>query len=223
MKPIKTLFATAALSLAALIASSATTAQAAGVEVLNEGFDDVAGLSGWAQVNHSVPAGSGWFQGNPALFAAQSGAADAYAAANFLGAANGSGSVDNWLITPVLDLSGTTMLSFYTRHDAQPGFNDLLEVRYAAGTGTDMADFTTLLTTVGGTAGYPTDWQQFTATVTNSGNGRFAFRYLGPADTLNYVGLDTVSVVTAVPEPAHWMMLALGLGTITLLRRRSRF
>jgi hypothetical protein len=223
MKPVKTLFATAALSLAALVASSATTAQAAGVEVLNEGFDNVAGLSGWAQVNHSVPAGSGWFQGNPALFPAQSGVANSYAAANFLGAANGSGSVDNWLITPVLDLSGTTVLSFYTRHDAQPGFNDLLEVRYAAGTGTDMADFTTLLTTIGGTAGYPTDWQQFTATVTNSGNGRFAFRYLGPADTLNYVGLDTVSVVTAVPEPAHWMMLALGLGTITLLRRRPRF
>jgi hypothetical protein len=39
---------------------------------------------------------------------------------------------------------------------------------------------------------------------------------------LNYVGLDTVSVVTAVPEPAHWMMLALGLGMITLLRRQSR-
>lgn len=218
MKPVKTLLATAALSLAAV---GATTARAAGVEVLNEGFDNVAGLSGWAQVNHSVPAGSGWFQGNPALFPAQSGAANSYAAANFLGAANGSGSVDNWLITPVLDLSGTTVLSFYTRHDAQPGFNDLLEVRYAAGTGTDMADFTTLLTTIGGTAGYPTDWQQFTATITNSGNGRFAFRYLGPADTLNYVGLDTVSVVTAVPEPAHWMMLALGLGMITLLRRRS--
>lgn len=220
MKPVKTLFATAVLSLAALGAASA---RAAGVEVLGEGFDNVADLSGWAQVNHSVPAGSGWFQGNPALFPAQSGAAGSYAAANFLGAANGSGSIDNWLITPVLDLSGTTVLSFYTRHDVQPGFNDLLEVRYAAGTGTDMADFTTLLTTIGGTAGYPTDWQQFTATVTNSGNGRFAFRYLGPADTLNYVGLDTVSVVTAVPEPAHWMMLALGLGTITLLRRRPRF
>ncbi len=218
MKPVKTLFATAALSLAAV---GATSARAAGVEVLNEGFDNVAGLAGWAQVNRSVPAGTGWFQGNPALFPAQSGAADAYAAANFLSAANGSGSVDNWLITPVLDLSGTTVLSFYTRHDALPGFNDLLEVRYAAGTGTDMADFTTLLATVGGTAGYPTDWQQFTATVTNTGNGRFAFRYLGPADTLNYVGLDTVSVVTAVPEPAHWMMLALGLGMITLLRRRS--
>jgi hypothetical protein len=219
MKPVKTLFTTAALSLAAL---GATTARAAGVEVLNEGFDDVAGLSGWAQVNNSVPAGAAWFQGNPALFSAQAGAADAYAAANFLGAANGSGSVDNWLITPVLDLSGTTVLSFYTRHDDLPGFNDLLEVRYAAGTGTDVAGFTTLLTTVGGTAGYPTDWQQFTATVANDGSGRFAFRYLGPADTLNYVGLDTVSVVTAVPESAHWMMLALGMSMITLLRRQSR-
>jgi hypothetical protein len=219
MKPVKTLFATAALSLAAL---GATVARAAGVEVLNEGFDDVAGLSGWAQVNHSIPAGNAWFQGNPGLFPAQSGAPDAYAAVNFLSAQNGSGSVDNWLITPVLNLSGTTVLSFTTRHDSLPGFNDLLEVRYAAGTGTDMANFTTLLTTVGGTAGYPTDWQQFTATVTNNGNGRFAFRYLGQADTLNYVGLDSVSVVTAVPEPVHWMMLALGLGMITVLRRHSR-
>ena len=219
MKPVKTLFATAALSLAALGASSA---RAAGVEVLNEGFDDVAALSGWAQVNDSVPAGSGWFQGNGALFPAQAGAADAYVAANFLSAANGSGSVDNWLITPVLDLSGTTTLSFYTRHDALPGFNDLLEVRYASGTSTDVAGFTTLLATVGGTAGYPTDWHQFTATVANSGSGRFAFRYLGPADTLNYIGLDTVSVVTAVPEPAHWMMLALGLGLTPMLRRPSR-
>jgi hypothetical protein len=60
------------------------------------------------------------------------------------------------------------------------------------------------------------------ATVTSNGSGRFAFRYAGPADTLNYVGLDTVSVVTAVPEPASWMMLALGLGLLTLLRRQSR-
>jgi hypothetical protein len=221
MKPVKTLFATAALSLS-LAALGATAARAAGVEVLNEGFDNVAALPGWAQVNDSVPAGNPWFQGNPGVFTAQSGAPDSYAAVNFLSAANGSGNVDNWLITPVLDLSGTTVLSFYTRHDALPGFDDLLEVRFASGTGTDAAGFTTLLTTIGGTAGYPTDWQQYTATLTNSGSGRFAFRYLGPADTLNYVGLDTVSVVTAVPEPAHWMMLALGLGLLTLMRRQSR-
>jgi len=36
----------------------ATTVRATGVDVLDEGFDNVAGLAGWAQVNHSVPAGS---------------------------------------------------------------------------------------------------------------------------------------------------------------------
>ena len=221
MKPVNMLHATAALSLS-LAAAGATSARAAGVEVLNEGFDNVAGLSGWALANRSDPVGNDQFQGNPALFTAQAGPDDAYVAANFLSAANGSGSVDNWLITPVLALSGTTVLSFYTRHDALPGFNDLLEVRFASGTGTGAADFTTLLTTVGGTAGYPTDWQRYTASVTNNGSGRFAFRYVGRADTLNYVGLDTVSVVTAVPEPAHWMMLALGLGLLTLARRQSR-
>lgn len=219
MKPVKTLCATAALSLAAL---GTTAARAAGVEVLNEGFDDVGGLAGWAQVNESVPTGNGWFQGNTALFTAQAGPIDSYAGANFLGAQNGLGSVDNWLITPVLDLSGTTVLSFYTRAAADPGFANLLEVRYSSGSGTDAAGFTTLLASVGGTAGYPGDWQQYTASVAGDGAGRFAFRYLGPANTLSYVGLDTVSVVTAVPEPAAWMMLGMGLGLLTVLRRQAR-
>src|SRR5438067_4819590 len=117
----KTLFATAAVSLAAL---GSTAARADGVEVLNEGFDNVSALGGWTQVNNSAPPGSGWFQGG--LFAAQSGAVDSYAAANFLGAANGSGNVDNWLITPTLTLSGPTVLSFFTRTDGTPGFNDVL-------------------------------------------------------------------------------------------------
>ncbi len=216
MKPVKTLGAAAALSLSAL---GVTAAQAAGIDILTEGFADVAGLDGWVQVNASVPPGSGWFQGNAQLFPAQAGPSDSYAAANFLGAANGIGSVDNWLITPTLDLSGTTLLSFYTRHDAAPGFNDLLEVRFSSGSGTDLTGFGTVLATLGGTAGYPDDWQQFTASITQEGSGRFAFRYLGPADTLNYVGLDTVSVVTAVPEPSAWMMLALGAGLLPALRR----
>jgi hypothetical protein len=219
MKAVKTMFAATALSLAAL---AATAAHAAGVEVLNEGFADVGGLGGWVQFNASTPPGNGWFQGNPGLFAAQAGPADAYAAANFLGAANGSGNVDNWLITPALDLSATTVLSFFSRHDSTPGFNDLLEVRYSSGVGTDTSGFSTVLATLGGTAGYPDDWQQFTASIAQDGIGRFAFRYLGPADTLNYVGLDTVSVVTAVPEPASWMMLALGAGMLPLLLRRVR-
>jgi hypothetical protein len=221
MKPVNSLFAAAVFSLAAI---GAPAAQAAGVEVLNEGFSNVSGLSGWALVNNSLPAGISWFQGNSAIFPAEAGAADSYAAASFLGAANGSGTVDNWLITPVLNLSGATTLSFFTRHEAAPGFSDsdLLEVRFYSGSGSNPADFTTLLTTVGGSAGYPGDWQQFSATVDASGSGRFAFRYLGAASTLNYVGLDTVSVVTAVPEPSTWAMLAAGLGLFGLRRRKPQ-
>jgi hypothetical protein len=223
MKPVKSLFAATALALAAL---GTTAAHAAGVEVLNEGFADVAGLGGWVQVNNSIPPGSAWFQGNAGLFPAQAGAADSYAAANFLGAGNGSGSVDNWLITPVLDLNGLTTLSFYTRRAADAGFSDLLEVRFSAGAGTDVDGFTALLATVGGgadfPADFPADWQQFTSSFTQLGSGRFAFHYLGPSDSLNYIGLDTVSVVTAVPEPANWLMLALGAGMLAPLARRGQ-
>jgi hypothetical protein len=219
MKPHTSLLAAAALSVAAF---GAGTVHAAPVEVLNEGFADVAGLAGWTQVNQSVPAGTSWFQGNDSVFPAQTGAANAYAAANFLGASNGSGSVDNWLITPTLDLSGTTTLSFFTRHATEPGFSDLLEVRFSYGSGTDTAGFSTLLTTVGGGAAYPDDWQRFTATFDATGSGRFAFRYVGTADALNYVGLDTVNVVSAVPEPSSWATMVLGLGLVGLLRRRSR-
>jgi hypothetical protein len=216
MKTLKTKYAAAAFALAALVPA---VSHAAGAQVLNEGFDNVNALPGWSQVNNSVPPGTGWFQGNPDVFGSQAGASNAYAAANYLGAANGVGNVDNWLITPVLNLSGTTTLSFFTSHAGDPGFSDRLEVRFASGSGTGTGAFSTLLLTIGAN-GYPTDWQQFSANVNVDGPGRFAFRYLGDASTLNYVGLDSVSVVTAVPEPSLYLMMAVGLGALTLLRRR---
>ncbi len=69
---------------------------------LTENFDSVAGLgaAGWVQVNNGNPTGTtGWFQGNPAVFSAQGGSADSYAAANFNGATFG-GNVSTWLLTP---------------------------------------------------------------------------------------------------------------------------
>ncbi len=192
------------------------------VEVLNEGFGNVPNLPGWSQLNNSVPPGTGWFQGYTDAFSAQSGPGNSYAAANFLGAANGMGVVDNWLITPTLSLSSITILSFHTRNDGSPGFSDLLEVRFASGSGTTADDFDTLLLTIGGEAAFPSQWQQWSAGLAVEGEGRFAFRYLGDASTLNYIGLDTVRVVTAVPEPSSYLMLLGGLGALGASARRLR-
>ena len=220
MKTSISLMAAAAFALAA---ACPTGSQAAGTILLNEGFDHAGSLANWVLVNNSAPPGEPWFQGNPGVFAAQAGAPDAYIATNYLGALNGVGTIDNWLITPELSFMGPATLSFYTRSLGTAGFNDTLEVRFSGGSGAGTGGFTTLLATIGGAAAYPASWQQFSASLNLSGSGRFAFRYTGNAETSNYIGLDTVRV-TAVPEPSAYMLLALGLAALSLrgLYRRGR-
>lgn len=213
MKTLKTTSAAAALALAAWLPG----ASAQGVSVLNQGFNGTS-LPGWEKVNKSSPAGNGWYEGNVEIFREQGGIFGSYIAANHLSAEYGSGTVDNWLITPTLNLSGTTWLSFYTRA-SDAGFADKLEVRFSAGSGFDTAGFTTLLGTIG-PDGYPTGWQQFSQSFDYDGIGRFAFRYMGDANDLSYIGIDTMSVVTAVPEPSLALMLGLGLGILPILRRK---
>src|SRR5262245_39083807 len=75
---------------------------ASATTVLFGNFDNVASLvpNGWAIVNNSAPAGTtDWFQGNPGVFNAQSGAANSYVAANFEAAGFG-GNISDWLISP---------------------------------------------------------------------------------------------------------------------------
>ena len=188
------------------------------IEVLNENFNNIATLSNWSLLNNSVPAGQSWFQGNPGIFAAQAGPPSSYIAANYLSAQNGVGSIDNWLITPLLSLLGPSDLSFYARSTAAPGFSDVLEIRISEGGSTNLADFT-LLGTIGATGGFPTSWQQFVASVDYEGPARFAFRYVGDAAASNYIGLDSV-LVTTVPEPVTYLMLLVGLGAVAVLRRK---
>jgi hypothetical protein len=217
MKATSKLLAAAAFALACALPASAQAAPQR--VVVAESFDDVSTLPGWALVNHSSPGGLPWFQGNAGVFSAHQGAASSYIAANFLSAQNGSGVVDNWLITPQLSLSGTSVLSFFTRNDPLPGFADTLEIRFSGNGGsTAPADFTVLLGTIGGGAGFPSGWQQFTNSIDFDGVGRFAFRYVGAAGALNYIGLDTVTITT-VPEPAAWPMLMAGLFALALRRR----
>jgi hypothetical protein len=196
---------------------AAPQAQAA-VTVLSAGFDDVGALGGWLFVNQSMPAGLPWFQGNGGIFPAHAGGGNAYIAANFLSAAQGSGSIDNWLITPQLSLPGAATLSFYTRSARTPGFSDQLEVRYSTG-GASIGDFSHLLLSVGGGSAYPADWQQYTLPADPGSTIRFAFRYTGDAASAEYIGLDTV-LVSAVPEPSEWLMLAAGLLLVLWRGRR---
>ena len=184
------------------------------IPVLSTGFDDIGDLPGWQFVNLSIPAGTSWFQGNAGIFPSQAGAADAYVAANFLSAAGGAGSIDNWMITPQLSLPGAATLTFFTRGAATPGFSDTLEVRYSTG-GDAIGDFSHLLLTVGGASAYPSGWQQYSVTADPGATVRFAFRYTGSAGSADYVGVDTV-VITAVPEPSAWLMLAAGLALLLM-------
>ena len=213
MKTHAKVVAASALALALFapgISQAATTA-------LTEGFDDINALQDWSQYNYSFPAGQGWFQGNAGVFAAQAGAADSYIAANFLAADNGSGSVDSWLITPLLNLTGTTVLSFFSRASGTPGYSDFLEVRFDNGSGT----FSTPLAILGGLDPYPGQWTSYSAVFSAEGSGRIGFRYLGDAASLDYIGIDSVNVLTAVPEPSTWLMFALGLAGVGALRRRA--
>jgi PEP-CTERM motif len=204
---------------AMLVAGSVVSAQAG--TILSEDFDNVAALTGagWAQVTTSVGAGSGWFQGNSGVFPAASGAADSYAAANFVGATT----ISDWLMSPVINVLAGSSLNFSLRLlgvDFGPGLPtglDTVEV-YTSNNGasTSIGDFT-LLTSY--TAGADTGWTLNSLNLP-AFNGRVAFRYF-VADTTfdgNYVGLDSVSVV---PEPTSVALVALALAGLAASRRRA--
>jgi hypothetical protein len=99
-----------------------------------------------------------------------------------------------------------------------------LEVRLSAngtsgnvgGTDSSVGDFTTLLASINPLldSSYPTEWTAFSITfsgVVDGTQGRFAFRYAVPNNSINgdYIGIDSVSV--SVPEPSTIGILALGL------------
>ena len=218
------------LLVAACLLSSAAAAQAQ----FSEGFDNITTLpgSGWFLINHSEPIGvTNWYQGELAVFPAQSGPSNSYIAANFN---NGSGlaTISNWLLTPAVTLVNGATLNFWTRSIGSI-YPDRLQVRMStAGAGTDVGTsstdvgtFTTLLLDINPTyspTGYPAVWTQYNVVVTGVPTptlGRLAFRYFvensGPLGANgDYIGIDTVvftpGVVPATVAPVSLVVDAAG-------------
>lgn len=194
-----------------------TMAVCAQAETYTQGFDNLA-TSGWLLTNNSSNPGNSWFQGVSEQLAAHSGAADSYAAANYLSAVNGAGSISNWLISPELNLGGATQLSFYARTEAVEGFADTLKVYFNAGSDSSTASFVSLQSTIT----LQTDaWTLYTIALPAAGTGRIAFEYaVGNAENANYAAIDSVTV-SAVPEPASFALMGLGVLGLAFLRRRQ--
>lgn len=175
-----------------------------GTVVLSEDFADITTLTaaGWVQTNQSVPVGTtGWFQGNAAaVFPSQAGAATAYIGANFNNTA-GVGTIDNWLITPVLPLATLESFSFWTRSPDGSAFPDRIQVRMnVTNAGSATSDFTVVLADLNPVS--VAGWVQTTITSFPGApaNGRLAFRYFvanGGPDGANsdYIGIDSVVAV----------------------------
>lgn len=218
---------------------SAATVQAATMPILVEGFNG--GVpAGWTVINRSSPIGNGqWGQGNPNFFSAQAGPADSYVTASYQDGSPLGAIVSDWLLTPTLTIGNGYTISFYARADIETANSpDSLQIRLSTNGGstnvgtsaTSVGDFATLLLSINSAlapGGFPTDWMQYTATVSGLSaltTGKFAFRYF-LADNLtqgSLIGVDSV-VITAIPEPETTLLLALGLSALGLsLRRKAR-
>lgn len=210
--------------LAAGVLAAAPLAHAS--TLFSESFDSFAALAGagWVFTNASASPSQNWFEGNPGVFAAQSGAANSYAAASFLSTSAATGAISNWLITPLITVSvdGGDVLSFAVRGEGVPGFTDSLAVRLSATGSSAVGGFGTTLLLI---PQAQDAWTTYSITLPALGSGggttdvRFGFEYFAAnALDANYLGLDSVSV-TPIPEPGTALLLGLGAAGLFLRRR----
>ena len=226
-----------ALLPAAALVSMALAGTTVSAASLTEGFESVP-VTGWTTVNNSTTVGTtDWFQGEAGNFSAQTGSTTSYISANY-NSTTGANTISNWFISPTLSFNNGDVVSFFTRTVASVQYPDRLELRFSnvgginvGTTDSSVGTFSRLLLSVNPgltLSGYPDTWTQFSSAISGlSGptNAAIAFRYFvtsGGPDGANSdtIGIDTLRI-TPVPEPAAYLMLALGLGVIGLRRRSA--
>jgi hypothetical protein len=203
--------------------------------VYSYGFEGVTAdltTAGWLRTNQSAPATAvlwGIPTAQPSTtFAggAQAGAVTSFALVNFTSVgvltttgSTGSGTISNWLISPLVNVKNGDIISFYTRigRNSTTGlasFADNLEMRLSTNGdftvnptngATDLGDFTTLCVAVNPNQdllSYPLVWTRLSYTVVGIPTEtpcKVAFRYFvtdGGNDGANsdIIGIDTFSV-----------------------------
>lgn len=175
-----------------------------------DGDNSVTGLQGrgYSPQNDSSPLGvTDWFQGNSAVFDAFNGPADGYAGANFNNTA-GTGTIDNWLMLPELDIQSGDEMCFYSRSTTSTTFPDFIRVMYNATGSTDVNDGSWVqldeFQVNNGT------WEQKCYQAPSNGsNARFAIRYYvengGPTGSnSDYIGIDQITIDRPLP-PCSWI------------------
>ena len=236
----------AALAVAAGLLAADPAAQA---QSFNEGFNGADIPAGWVTTNLSSRASLGYTWSAGPGITNDTGTAnvvspfegDGMAVVNFNSIGSGSGTINNWLISPLITgLDNGDTFSFYTSTKPGSAYPDRLEFRLStSGASTDVGSsttsvgvFTTTLLTINPTlahGGYPEVWTQYTVTLSGlpgPTDGRAALRYFvtsaGPGGSnSNAIAVDAFSytALSAVPEAAPWTMLLAGMGVMALVRR----
>jgi Secretion system C-terminal sorting domain len=159
-------------------------------DLLN-GDNSISGLEsrGWVVVNEDTGGTTdAYYQGASVVFPGYDNGVDSgYVAANFLGA-NAKSLLDQWLISPPLDIIAGDSLVFFARSANFSSIQDSIYLYISDNASASPSGFSLL--TGGNFLLSTSNWESYYVRFGTSGTKRFAIRYLVHNHSSGYIGLD---------------------------------